>query len=327
MQSTGQRSWLKVDSCVALRSFAFVHGRAGLLSLLSALLIAPARARAEGPPAQTQMLILRGGESGPREPISRRVDAELTRALSRLGYRPRISPVPFEELQLAAGCEGSTAECLYAMRDALDTDWVLVRTLQQSGPDAYDLALFAQNGRDASVRRRALAQVSSAGVTSPVQIVPELVGLLLLDTERTQPRVAAPSPPKEARADVADAPRAQRAVNVIGWSSLAVGAALLSAGIAVGVAAEDDEAAYQRFVVVRAQDAERANDLRERAEQRARAANGLVYSAVALGAGGAALLIWNAVRTRKAERALRANVSVARGEARLTLSGPLGRRR
>src|SRR5690606_5744816 len=110
-------------------------------------------------------------------------------------------------------------------------------TLHPSGSDAYELALVAQDGRRASLRRRALAQVSVSGATAPKHIVPELVSLLFFDPERVQPHVAASPPPRDAHPD---RPPGQRAVNGAGWSSLAAGGALLSAGIAVGIASRDD---------------------------------------------------------------------------------------
>jgi hypothetical protein len=292
-----------------------------LAHAVALVLVGASAVRAEQ--AGPGVLILRSGAAPEEKALHRQVDEALTRALSASGFKAAAaSPIPLEELELAVGCALATPECLRNVSAPLDTEWTLIRTLVRESSGAYQLGLLAQSRAADVPARRALATLSVAEQRAPEGVVAKLVTLIF---PPHAPSGASPPPPRIPERDQGDGE--SRALRVLGWSSLAASAGLVTAGVALGVASRHDLSTYEEMSINTPADAEHAASLHDRAEQRAHIANGLLIGGASLGAAGAGLLVWNLVKSRHAKQRVNVSVSYTGSGGMLLLGGKLGRER
>ncbi|MET0284133.1 MAG: hypothetical protein ABW352_06675, partial [Polyangiales bacterium] len=220
-----------------------------------------------------------------------------------------VSPVPFEDVELAAGCssQAQDADCLQRVAGSLGADWLLVRELHKDSKGRVSLTLIAHDGPQAIVTRRAVAGLGT-GKQAPAQVVPMLI-------ERLYPQQNIGDRPLRE-------PRSLSPANVVGWSSTAVGGGLLAAGITMGVLSKRDHDKYERTDIRTRADADQAHDLLEKSQQRARVANGLLIGGAGAGAAGALALLWKYIRPKPdAEQPVRVGAAPYRGGFKVSLTG------
>lgn len=262
-------------------------------------------ARADG--AVRRLVVLRSGGEGVSETLRNEVDHLV---LSAVAERVRFaqaygSQVPFEDIELAAGCTARGADCMQRIAASLDADWILVRELSSDRNGNAFLTLIAHDGPEAIVTRRAVAQLGE-GERDPVGVVPMLV-------ERLYPT----DPQLEAQGNS----NARSPARVVGWSSAVLGSGLLVAGAAMGALSQRDHGSYKdaRFEVPA--DVDRGQASLERAQKRASVANGLLISGAAASAAGAAALLWSYLKPRPDARQIRVGVTPSRSGVALMMAG------
>lgn len=270
------------------------------------------RAEAQAPDLRPQqrLVVLERGSAGIPETVADEVDRSLAGALS--AHVPAaslyISPVPFEDVELAAGCQGEDADCLQRVASSLGADWLLVRELNKDRAGKISLSLVALDGPQAMVTRRAASRLAT-GKQAPSQVVPVLVERLYPTAQGASERLL-------------HEPRSLSPANVVGWSSSAVGGGLLAAGITMGVLSHRDHDKYDRTQVRTTEDVDRAHELLDRSQQRAHVANGLLIGGAGAGAAGAMALLWKYIRPKpSADRPVRMGIEPSRGGAKLSLHG------
>ncbi len=260
--------------------------------------------------AQQRLVVLQSSDRVARE-VAEEVDRVLAGAIS--SHVPSatlyISPVPFGDVELAAGCNqaGREADCLQRVAGSLGADWVLVRELHKDRTGKVSVTLIAHDGPQAVVTRRAVAQLA-AGQQAPAQVIPMLI-------DRLYPiQYAGDRPVRESRS--------LEPAKVVGWSSAAVGSGMLAAGITMGALSRRDHDKYERTQVRDRADADAARDALERSQQRARIANGLLIGGASAGAAGALALLWQYIRPKPdAEKPVRMGVAPYRGGFKVSVNG------
>jgi hypothetical protein len=263
---------------------------------------------------QQRLVVLQRAAGGVPTPVVDEVDRVLAGAVASHvpGAQLYVSPVPFEDVELAAGCSSQVqdADCLQRIAGSLGADWLLVRELRKDRGGHVRLTLVAHDGPQALVTRRAVAPVS-AGKQAPEQVVPMLI-------DRLYPMQSNQNEGER----LLRQPRSLSPANVVGWSSTAVGGGLLAAGITMGVLSQRDQEKYQRTDVRTSADADRAYELLDRSQQRARVANGLLIGGAGAGAAGALALLWKYVRPKpSAEQPVRMGVAPYRGGFKVSVAG------
>jgi hypothetical protein len=284
---------------------------AGVL-FVCACLTSPTEAQSPDLMPQQRLVVLQRAAAGIPAPVVDDVDRVLAGAVSARvpGAQLYVSPVPFEDVELAAGCssQAQDADCLQRIAGSLGADWLLVRELRKDRAGHVRLTLVAHDGPLAIVTRRAVAPVSS-GKQAPEQVVPMLI-------ERLYPMQ------QGASERILREPRSLSPANVVGWSATAVGGGLLAAGITMGVLSRRDHDKYERTEIRTPADADRAYELLDRSQQRARVANGLLIGGAGAGAAGALALLWKYVRPKPdAEQPVRVGVAPYRGGFKVSLNG------
>jgi hypothetical protein len=279
--------------------------------LLVAFVTWTAQAQAPNLMPQQRLVVLQRGGKGVPEATTDTVDRALAGAVS--AHVPRaslyVSPIPFEDVELAAGCSSGQqdADCLQRVAGSLGADWLLVRELTKDRAGHVYLTLIAHDGPQAIVTRRAVSQIST-GKQAPAQVVPMLI-------ERLYPMQAVSERPFHE-------PRSLSPANVVGWSSTAVGGGLLAAGITMGVLSHRDHQKYERADLHTPADVDQAREALDRSQQRARVANGLLIGGAGAGAAGALALLWKYMRPKPdAEQPVRMGVAPSRGGFKVSVNG------
>lgn len=213
------------------------------------------------------------------------------------------SEVPYEDIELAAGCTARGADCMQRIAASLDADWILVRELVRDRNGIVYLTLIAHDGPEAIVTRRAVAQLGE-GERDPVGVVPMLIGRLYPSDTQGEPNTNVRSPAR-----------------VFGWSSAALGSGLLAAGAAMGALSQRDHRTYKDAHFQIRDDVDRAADALDRAQKRARLANGLLISGAAASAAGAAALLWSYLKPRPDARQVRVGLTPSRSGVALSIAG------
>jgi hypothetical protein len=296
-------------------------------SLLCAVLGALTYASTASAEQQARRLVVlhRGGKDI-AEATRVEIDQLVLEAVSEPGRfsTAHVSPVPFEDVELAADCRSRDDDCMRRIAATLEADWLLVRELARDASGGTRLALIAHDGRLADLPRRAEALIPAVGEPTAKQVVAPLVERLY----PAEPAVLTPVPaPAATRFEPASAPaeavpmRSSRAARSVGWTATAVASGLLLAGIAIGAESHQDTRFYQRVEVHDASDVDRAADLLGRARQHARTANGLFIGGAIAGVAGLATLLWASLRRRSERRALEVGVAPVRAGFSLSLGG------
>jgi hypothetical protein len=235
------------------------------------------------------------------------VDGQLRATLAR---RPAfqeayVSPVPFEDVELAAGCNGREASCFQRIAATLDADWIMVRELTRDERGHVYLTLVAHDGSGAIVTRRAVAEVSATGRQTPQQVVPLLVDRLYPESKEAQPLAQTsvlPRPRAEPSRTTQTLPKERSPAKIVGWSSLAAGSAMVAAGAVMGALSRRDELKHNRASINGELEAERAGSLFNRATRRTNVANGLIIGGATAGTAGVAALLWDYFRPPRDKR-------------------------
>ena len=167
------------------------------------------------------------------------------------------------------------------------------------------LTLVAHDGPSAIVTRRAVAQLGE-GQRAAVGVVPMLVERLY---------------PSDPELDAERGAKTRSPARVFGWSSAAIGGGLLVAGATMGVLSQRDHSVYKNADIETPADVDRATDSLERAQKRARVANGLLISGAAASAAGAVALLFSYLRPRPDARQVRLGISPSRSGVALSLAG------
>ncbi|MET0343383.1 MAG: hypothetical protein ABW252_20400 [Polyangiales bacterium] len=274
-----------------------------LLVLLSVLpLLVPCAAHADD---IKRLMILRGG--APEVDVSLRdgIDQVL---LESVTGRPSfstvdVSPVPFEDVELAAGCSSRDADCLQRIAGTLDADWLLVRELTRDRDGNVYLTLIAHDGPTARITRRAVAEVAEDARSAPSRVVPLLVDRLyptLASPEEATPQRASGAPtPELPPLSVTQRERRWSNTTVAGASTLGAGAVAMTAGITLWALSQRDARDYHAMKIVSTDDADRAIELHDRAELRASVGRGLVIGGTLAAVAGAVTLLWTPLRARE----------------------------
>lgn len=298
-------------------AFAFVASLLASTSTLRADELAPTQ---EG--AERRVVVLQSdGSDAIDEQLRRSVDDLTLEAMTkRAGFeRAYLSPVPFGDVELAAGCSGRDAGCLQRIAATLEADWLMVRELTREPSGRIYLTLIAHDGPSAIITRRAVAEIAKSGTQAAERVVPLLV-------ERLYPGRVSAASPAEARALPAPVLSSRPAgddsgpspAKVIGWSSAAAGGALLAAGVVVGALGHSDAREHERLKLGSPESVDGAHDLFARAQRRTDIANALFIAGASAATVGVAALLWDYLRPKRDER-VSLGVGPARGGVALSL--------
>jgi len=282
-----------------------IHWRATRpLSLAVALIFGVSSAAAE----TRRLVVLQHGGAEVDESLRREVDRLVLRAATtEVGYQDAYaSPVPLEDVELAAGCSAREAGCLARIAKTLGADSLMLRDLSRDPDGKVQLALTIHDGRKDAPSRRAEG-VMAADPGSPEQVVPGLLeqlfpGVRLRREERAPRRLDLRAPS-----------------GIVGISSLGVATTLLAAGLATGVASRRAQRDYDETMIESQEDVTRAREHLDRAHRRADIANGLFYASGASAAVAVSSLLYNYLRGRSAE-APSVGVTTASGSSGVTLT-------
>jgi hypothetical protein len=286
------------------------HAWSGLIALCLLWSLHPSAAGAQAAPRR--LSVLNAAAAGVELEHVAAVDSALREALSQ---RPEFSavetsPVPFEDVQLAAGCGSEESACLRLIGQQLGTDALLVRKLVQHSAGTATLSLVAQaDVSDVSeASRQASADISWQEPGGAARVVRLLLARLQQNTPAVAPAAeesapAATSPAEAEAAELANtsAPHAplSRWRWRLGWTLTAVGAGLLVAGLTSGILSRHDERTYAHAAIGNEQDVDHAHALFERADQRAHLANALFDAGAAVTCLGIATTVWHLVVQRR----------------------------
>ena len=274
-----------------------------LVAGLLCAFVSQAKAAEEAP----QLVILQR-ETGP-VPLALREEVDrclLSSISARAGFvSAYASQVPLDDVALAAGCSAEAADCMERIANTLGADWLLVRELARDQTGRVLLTLVAHDGPAALITRRAVASVSGEA-DAPKRVVPQLVERLYA---RRDERLAEPGQSHRSAAEL------------VGWSTAGAGLGLVVAGSVVGALSRSDHRAYGRTEIHSPADVDRAEQLLERAQQRARVANGLLIGSAAASVAGAATLLWTYLHPRPDERRVALGISPTRSGVSVSLAG------
>lgn len=323
-------------SVPASESGKHAHGWGRVLYVMSVLiggLLTVGSAAAEAP---KRLVVLHGADDIVEGALRVDVDALVLRTLSeRAGFSSvYASPIPFEDVELAAGCSSRDADCLQRIAATLGADWVLVREFARDRSGNQYLTLIAHDGPRALVTRRAVAEISTHPQSAPTRVVPLLLERLyptqqpaVTATPTAQPTPSAQttpaSEPRGTPAPIDTAPRdGVSPAAIIGWSMVGVGLTLSASSIALFSLSRRDQRAYADTEIRTTDDVDRALALDERAEKRSRYARGLAIGGVSAAALGVATLVWHRLRSRRVESVpVAVTLLPSRGGLALALSG------
>lgn len=253
----------------------------------------------------TRVGVLRATSDGIPIEVSDAVDAALLRDLSAVAglESPVVSPIDYAEIQLSVGCADESHACLESIARMVRVDALVVRWLSvdAEGRALLELGYFEAASKDAPTRvsaQAAAAQMQAELVAAVPPLMRKLFGI---------PEVAAPAEP-EPVAEEADVPSATRPASsasrttdaddeggglaLPGWITIGAGVGILTAGIIVGIVADQDYRAWKDMPVGTPAEAVKADAKFEDLQDRAITADILIpIGALALGLGATLLLI------------------------------------
>lgn len=302
--------------------------------------VLPGLAAAQAPAArpatvERRILMLRADDTR-RSATETRIDRVLGQALAEMGFLVNVSPMPFRDAQLALGCPGSVRNCGGSVAAELESEQLGVSSLQEGAAEhaALWLYLFAPG-----IEREGSAQIPLASNTEMALAVRELARTVYGDAapepralaqRNKEPRkrvqvatlvatVPAPEPAPPAAAAVPLNPPEQprnHKLRIAGWSTAAVGGALLVSGFATSLASSNASDEYADRQIRSREDADQALASYARAERQAEASRVLLGTGGALLVSGAAMLLWERLMPGQQDRMLHFSaVPAARGVA------------
>jgi hypothetical protein len=328
----------KLSLCRARRNGGSLRLRAWALGVALVVAFAwPRGAAAQGGGAR--LLVLEHTEGAVPESLRRRVDDTLRAQMQSRSTLPiESSPTPFDEVAIAAGCsDASSDECTRKVASTLDTTWLLVRRLRAQSSGGAQLTLIL-HVPDAAQPTKVGQSVSDEGERTPENVVPALVASLYGDPPKAAaepPPALAPAPEAAAAAAVSEdsasdepvsAPSSYKGLRIFGWGATAVGCGLLIAGSTLGAMSKSDHDEYAGAVFGAPEDVNRGLELLNRAQRRARTANGLLAAGAVGAAAGLTALVYALVRTSNREdEPVALNVWPERGGATVAIGGSFWR--
>lgn len=263
--------------------------------------------------ADVRVVVLRETK-GVATGVERAVDRAFVRSMADdAGFaRLEISPIALDEIQLAAGCMERSRECLRRIARTLDADVLVVRELAMIDASKASIRITSfESG--AAEEPPQIARVLDEGATAAPREVPRMVRALY--------RI-----PEPVRVDALDEPEDggdRGGVSIVTWTLLASGAALLSAGVLLGIEADRVHDEYARIRISSEEDADRAASLLDTAEDEAIAANVLLATGGLAAGVGAGLLIHDLLRRDDSPDGARVSIAPVRGGGQLVVAGPL----
>jgi hypothetical protein len=307
-------------------------GRCALALLIGLWFRTP---HAQAQPAPRQLSVLHAAVVGVSESDVARVDRALQDTLAtqrRQSSVVQTSPVPFEDVQLIAGCGADETACLQLIANQLGSDALLVRRLvaQPGGRAVLTLIAYAtQPGVTAAPPREVSGIIDWTEAQGAELTVRQLMGQLSPPppepVREVLPPVAAAAPaepvvsPEIVATPVQTEAPASASPSLwpwrLGWTLSAVGCGLLAGGLISGAAARNDEDAYARTAIVDPASVDRAHARLDDAEGHARLANGLIISGAVITTAGLATVLWRwaAQRSETRDTALRKRFDAASG--------------
>ena len=303
--------------------------RSIVLLLFLVLNVAHAQ-RAEAQAAAPQrVVILRGGAADVDDVLREEIDRAVVESMTgRRGFSSvDASPVPFEDVELAAGCNGRDADCLQRIAATLEADWLMVRELSRDREGNTYLTLIAHDGPEARITRRAVAEVSEHPQSAPSRVVPLLIDRLYptLPPAASAPPEGAPAPlATESSRSLTPQRRDGRwsTMTIAGVATIGASAVALTSGITLWALSRRDARAYEKADIRSPSSADEAIDLHDRAERRARLGRGLVVGGTLAAVAGAVTLLWTPLRQPRGSSArLALGLGPARAGLNLALSG------
>lgn len=253
----------------------------------------------------THVMVLRSSGSEVSASVDA-IDAALLHGLSSIAGidNAELSPVQYEEVQLAVGCDDQSRECLAAIADTARVTGLFVRSLRRVGAGLQlDVVYFDASSRDAP------AQASESGdaqhiLASIPSVVRRLFGLpdvpvavaAEVPAERT---LSKPAWSQAARSNPAASnkratePVGDDGMHVLTAASivtLAAGAGALALGVVLGASASADFDDYRGMEVTDPESARRASATFDDANAKATVANVLMPTGGVLLVGGVVML-------------------------------------
>lgn len=305
----------KLASCSCVWKWSGLLGRCALALWFGLSFFAPLARAEDGP---RQLSVLQAAVVGVDGAAVARVDRALQDTLAtqrRQSSVVQTSPVPFEDVQLIAGCGADETACLQLIANQLGSDALLVRRLvaQPDGRALLTLTAYTtQPGAMATPPRevsaliawteaqgaeRAVQQLMAQlypGAPEPVRDVPPPVVAPVVETP-PEPVVEQAAPPPAEDLGTSSRPRWP---SRLGWSVAAVGCGLLVGGLISGAASRRDERAYASAPIVDGPSVDRAHSLLDDADRHARLANGLIIGGAVVSTAGLATVLWRWAATR-----------------------------
>ncbi len=206
-------------------------------------------------------------DDAPRSELARRAELALQRSLSELSFAVSQSALPFRDAQLAVGCSGGVRECGGQVAAALDSEELLVSSIEDA-PHMRQATLRLLRFAPRAQPRAGAAQLPREPEQELSLTVFALVESLFADRVRppdpgpvasSAPASRAQAEPSPSRAPPQVAPSAasaeylssvargqqRRRLLAVGWPTLAIGAGLLVGGLVANLAARREGDAYE----------------------------------------------------------------------------------
>ena len=304
---------------------------AGLLVALLLHLFAHASRVDAQASASKRLVVLRGDASQVDDALREEIDRAIVESMTGHSGFSSVdpSPVPFEEVALAAGCDGREADCLQRIAATLEADWLMVRELSRDREGNAYLTLVAHDGPDARITRRAVAEVSEHPQTAPSRVVPLLIERLYPASPAVS--VAAEDAPAQAAGPLASSRVATATAShegrwstlrIIGVSTIGAGAIALTSGVTLWALSRRDAREYESAEIRTKPDVDEAVDLHDRAGRRGRLGRGLVIGGTLAAVAGAVTLLSTPLwHPRSARHGLSVGLAPTRGGMNLAVSG------
>lgn len=235
--------------------------------------------------APRRLSVLNAAVAGVDQARLEKVDVALREALSTHSEFALVqtSAVPFEDVELAAGCGPEQGSCLQLIATQLGTEALLVRRLSALSDASATLTLIVA---DAPAQGGATRQAGAEIVWSEPQGAERVVHQVLAELFPPPPAALmpeslalAPEPPSSTHTE---RPRWRFR---LGASLTAIGGGLLVAGLTSGILARHSEREYGHATTRNVEEVDHAHALFTNAERRARIANGM------LGAGAVVMVL------------------------------------
>ncbi|MEY4508867.1 MAG: hypothetical protein RLZZ450_989 [Pseudomonadota bacterium] len=319
----------KLASCARVLKWSGLLGRCAL-ALCFGLWFRTSSVHAQ--PVPQQLSVLHAAVVGVEAPQVARVDRALQDTFATQRNRSasapeggpqqsvvvQTSPVPFEDVQLIAGCGADETACLQLIANQLGSDALLVRRLvaQPDGRALLTLTAYTTHGevtpsapRDVSAlvdwteaqgAERAVQQLLAQLYPPPAEPKREEPPPVVTPVDEPLPEPVVVATP--ATSQDLDSSTRGRWPSRLGWSAAAVGAGLLIVGVISGAAAGRDERAYARTPITDAPSVDRAHALLDDADRHARVANGLIIGGAVVCTAGLATVLWRWAAERSETR-------------------------